>query len=185
MTEIVNRDPELQALLDKQAISEVIMRYCRGVDRFDPEIVSSVYHPDAVDEHGTRTFSGPRIGEEIVDWLRPNVKISTHHIATQNIKLIDRDTAASESYTTGWHVELRGAEELQMQTVGRYIDRLERRNGEWRIAHRIFVMEIARYVPSGEKPMKAALGAGRHDHSDPSYAVFAGEKPWAASPAEQ
>ena len=43
---------KLQQLLDKQEIHEVIMRYCRGIDRLDREMIRSVYHDDAIDEHG-------------------------------------------------------------------------------------------------------------------------------------
>ena len=46
-------DPRMQALLDKQEIREVVLRYCRGVDRMDRELVRSCYHADATDEHGS------------------------------------------------------------------------------------------------------------------------------------
>lgn len=42
----------LQELVDKRALAEVVMRYCRGVDRADEELIVSCFHPDAVDEHG-------------------------------------------------------------------------------------------------------------------------------------
>ena len=42
----------LRVLLDKQEIHEVLMRYCRGIDRCDAELLHSVYHPDATDDHG-------------------------------------------------------------------------------------------------------------------------------------
>ena len=34
----------LRVLLDKQEIHEVLMRYCRGIDRCDSELLHSVYH---------------------------------------------------------------------------------------------------------------------------------------------
>ncbi|MFF2108453.1 MULTISPECIES: nuclear transport factor 2 family protein [Rhodococcus] len=43
---------DLKNLLDKQAITDVIHRYCRGVDRCDVEILKSVYHSDSYDDHG-------------------------------------------------------------------------------------------------------------------------------------
>jgi hypothetical protein len=43
------RDPELQTLLDRQAIHDVLMRYSRGLDRHDRKVLESVYWPDAVD----------------------------------------------------------------------------------------------------------------------------------------
>src|SRR5690606_8703026 len=42
----------LQAALDREAIHTVLMRYCRGVDRLDRDLIASVYHPDAYDHHG-------------------------------------------------------------------------------------------------------------------------------------
>ena len=49
--------PDTQArlaeLLAKQEITELLYRYCRGVDRLDMELVRSCYHPDATDSHGT------------------------------------------------------------------------------------------------------------------------------------
>ena len=47
------RDPELQTLLDRQAIHDVLMRYSRGLDRHDRKVLESVYWPDAVDDHIT------------------------------------------------------------------------------------------------------------------------------------
>src|SRR5262245_17777267 len=50
--------PAVRVLLDKQAIQEVLARYCRGVDRADLELLRSVYHPDAIDNHGTFNGNG-------------------------------------------------------------------------------------------------------------------------------
>ena len=59
---MTGRDREVQELLDKQAIHEVMIRYCRGLDRMDAELVGSAYHPDAHDDHGGRTSAAPRSG---------------------------------------------------------------------------------------------------------------------------
>ena len=40
-------------LLAKEEIREVILRYARGIDRMDFDLVSACYHPDAYDDHGT------------------------------------------------------------------------------------------------------------------------------------
>ena len=47
------RDLAVQLLLDKQEIYEVILRYCRGIDRLDEELLLSVFHPDAYADFGT------------------------------------------------------------------------------------------------------------------------------------
>jgi hypothetical protein len=51
-------------LADRQAISDVLMTYSRGIDRLDRELLLSVYHEDAIDDHGV--FVGSP--EEFVDW---------------------------------------------------------------------------------------------------------------------
>ena len=58
-------EAEVQGLLDKQAVYEVVLRYCRGVDRLDLEAVRDCYHPDGVDHH--TGFSGTR--DEYVLWV--------------------------------------------------------------------------------------------------------------------
>ena len=49
--ERMHEQPQLQTVLDKQAMTEVLMRYCRGVDRLDRAMLESVYWPDAIDDH--------------------------------------------------------------------------------------------------------------------------------------
>ena len=41
-------DRTLEALLDKQEITEVIYRFSRGSDRFDLELMHNCFHDDAV-----------------------------------------------------------------------------------------------------------------------------------------
>ena len=42
----------LQMLIDEAAIKKVHLRYCRGIDRMDWDLIRSCYHPDAIDDHG-------------------------------------------------------------------------------------------------------------------------------------
>jgi SnoaL-like domain len=165
-------DKELQRLLDKQAIREVMTRYCRGVDRFDADLITSAYHPDAYDDHTGTIFNGATIGADLIEWLRPHLKVVTHHITNQTISLgADGVTAGSESYYQGWHVEVRDKERI-MHTVGRYLDRLEKRGGQWRISRRLVVIELARYAAPGELEVATTVGLARKDRTDPSYSVL-------------
>jgi ketosteroid isomerase-like protein len=166
---------ELEAMVrnlsDRQAIRDVINRYCRGVDRMDRELLLSAYHPDAIDEHGI-FVGGP---EAFADWafaLHSSLQFAHQHIVTNHSCELDGDVAHTETYWmfAGMHHE--GGK----LTIGggRYIDRLEKRNCEWRIAARKCVPEWGG-VPSESwlSPEAAvALASGgvvARDRSDASY----------------
>jgi ketosteroid isomerase-like protein len=167
---LTSHDPGVQELLDRQAIRDVAVRYCRGVDRRDLALVNSVFHDDAIDEHAGRTLSGQTLGREILR-LVESFSMTSHHITNQTLHL-DGDMAGCESYYTCWLIENRDGVKKPWHTVGRYVDRLERRDGEWRIARRVVVMETARYLPPEEVPDGAFIGLARHDRTDPSYSVL-------------
>jgi hypothetical protein len=59
----------MQELLDKQAIYEVVQRYCRGVDRLDADALRSCDPPDGIDHH--YGFDGDR--EAFIEWAIPGL----------------------------------------------------------------------------------------------------------------
>lgn len=156
--------PSLQYLLDRQAIEDVIKRYARGVDRHDVEIMRSVFHPDAVDNHGS--FVGDR--EQFTTWVNDlhGWKTSAHlHGITTHSCRIDGDIAFTESYVT-FVLRLRDGGKVMFGS-GRYIDRLEKREGEWKIALRRTMTDSRFESESVEAPGVVARGAW--DRTDPSY----------------
>jgi hypothetical protein len=143
-------DP-LQQLLDRQAIADVVLRYCRGIDRRDLELVRDCYHPDATDEHGP--FTGTR--DEYVDWVAGVLTRFTgtmHVVANQLIELDDAGDggeARSETYGVAYHWGDPPDDPRRNFTTGfRYVDRFARREGEWRIAQRVAVREWTHVVPA-------------------------------------
>ena len=58
----------LQTLIDKQALHELVLRYCRACDRRDFVLLRSLYHDDAIDDHGAM-FCGS--ADEFLVWLPP------------------------------------------------------------------------------------------------------------------
>jgi hypothetical protein len=85
----------LAKLVDKQEIHDVLMRYCRGIDRCDEELLRSVYHPDATDNHGQ--FNGT--AADFIPWalqaLRRDER-TTHFLCNELIE-VQGDTAHCES----------------------------------------------------------------------------------------
>jgi SnoaL-like domain len=165
-------DAGLQELLDKQAIREALLRYCRGVDRADADLINSAYHADAVDEHGVATLQGADIGPGLVDIVSKS-RISMHQVANQLIMMTGPDSAGSETYFTAWQSMPSQSEERMLIAIGRYIDHFERRQGEWKIAHRLVIVDHTRLFPQDGEMQSSKPSLGRRDPTDPSYHVFA------------
>lgn len=136
----------LAALVDKQAIHEVVLRYCRAVDRRDAARLRDCYWPDATDDHAG-AFTGAR--DEFVEWVLRVVSrfAGTMHVIGNHLVEFDADggdvdVASSEAYGIAYHWGDPPDDGRRNFTTGfRYLDRFERRDGEWRIAVRTVVLE--------------------------------------------
>lgn len=164
---MTEHSPEIQRLLDLQAIRDVVHGYVRGLDRHEDERVVAAYHPDALDRHGP--FTGTP--DEFVAWANELHEADwiahQHHLTTHNVEL-DGDVAHAETYCIGTF--LRRDDAVVDMAGGRYIDRLERRDGEWRIAAREVVIEWACSAPrEGCRFSPEMFPDGTWDRSDPSY----------------
>jgi hypothetical protein len=166
---------ELAALVAKQAITEVVYRYCRGIDRCDREMVRDCYWPEATDEHGS--FTGTR--DEFIEWVfvrqLPRFTFSQHFIGNILIDQLDlvAGRAKSESYGQSRHHRESDNPQHNLITGFRYIDDFERRSGEWRIARRICPVEWVR-IDLTESWFDASPThrRGMRDRSDPVYWKF-------------
>jgi ketosteroid isomerase-like protein len=162
---------QLDQLLSKDEIREVLARLARGTDRRDAALIRSCYHADAVDDHGA--FRGSP--DEFAEWVPKALAIfeSTMHVLGNISIELDGDTARVESYCTAHHVfpahDPGGARDVVMGL--RYVDRFERRrDGRWLIANRLCVYDYCVGVPAGDAwPLDPPFVRGRPDRSDPSY----------------
>lgn len=161
----------LSEMCDRQDILDCIHRYCRGVDRFDRELILSAYHPDAVDDHGM--FVGSP--EEFADWAiayHSQFQHATHHMVTNHHCELDGDVAHTETYWLFSGINIEGPSTVHF---GRYIDRFERRGGRWAIAARACMIEwhgSLSLLPSAPKEVLAAyaaVGPATRDRKDKSY----------------
>jgi hypothetical protein len=162
---------ELRHLVDEAAIKRVHIRYCRAVDRMDWDLLRSCYHPGAVDDHGS--FKGGV--EEFVAWLAdllPLLASTTHFTANQLVE-IDGDRAWMESYTRAYHrIAATASAPASDYVINlRYVDRLEKRGGEWRIVDRVLVHDSERTDPveGRDGPLAEGWQAGTRDRTDLSY----------------
>jgi hypothetical protein len=157
----------VREMQDRQEIYDCIMRYCRGVDRFDRDILASAYHPGAVDDHGK--FVGTP--EDFIDWvfaLHATYHRRTQHMITNHICELDGDIAHTESHYIFRSVNM--APPFHSMSSGRYINRMERRAGQRGIVARICTVDIfdEHWDPTGET-RDGCHPATARDGSDPSY----------------
>lgn len=161
-------EASVRELTDRQAILDCVHRYCRGVDRFDRDLVLSAYHPDAIDDHGA--FVGSR--EAFVEWafdLHREYQISHHHMVSNHTVELQGDTAHAETY---WLFFGENHTKPDTLAVGRYLDRFERRNGVWAIAARVCISECVNELPRGDQTFLSLLkvnGTSSRDRHDKSF----------------
>ena len=158
----------LDRLLAKQDVRDVIHRYCRGIDRMDESLVRSCYHPDASDEHGS--FKGGV--DDFIAWVFELLHRydTTMHFVGNVLVEPEADLARAESYGIAFHQALDGPPELNLVTGFRFVDRFERRDGEWRIARRVATTEwVRKDAPESRWPIAETLRRGARDRSDPVY----------------
>jgi hypothetical protein len=131
---------QIQALLEKQSIYEVLITYCRGVDRCDEALIRSAFHDDSYDDHGYWKGPGHELAPFLADRLRNANSATTHSITNVLIEL-DGDLARSESHVHATLIR-KGSDPIEVDVVGaRYLDRFSRRGGAWRIEHRTVVLD--------------------------------------------
>jgi hypothetical protein len=163
-----------RTLADKQALHELALTYCRACDRRDFALVRSLYHDDAVDDHGSM-FHGT--ADEYVAWL-PRVLSgfeATSHAVLNALYVVDGVRAEGEIYTLAYH-RTHPPESQDVFIGGRYLDRYERRRGAWKIAHRSLALDWCRVEsvdPGAYQAFAAGAPLGRPDASDPSYRALA------------
>lgn len=161
----------LKALADRQAITDLIYRYCRAMDRIDTELGYSIWHEDGTADYGPEVYQGG--GRGFIDFVCEQHRgVLTHvHQVTNIIIELDGDRAASESYVVADLRIARGETLKQITSWGRYIDQWSRRDGRWGIDKRLSVRDFSEIRDVTAMPHSTP---GRRDSSDPSYAVLGG-----------
>ena len=154
----------IDEVIAKQEITDLVGRYMRGLDRLDRALLRSTFHDDATTDYGF--FQGSP--DEFVDMAYNALKdhLANHHMIGQvNIDL-EGDTAFGEVYFQAFHRILQDGEERDLFISGRYVDRYEKREGEWKFAFRSEVNDWARNDPATDDYFQSntqSLRGGRLD----------------------
>jgi|SRR5690554_2976733 len=130
----------LQQLLDREAIRDLIWRYCRAVDRRDFTALRELYHEDAMDEHGGM-YHGPAAGFiDALPQIMGPMEVVWHMTGNMLIE-VRGDEAEGEIYTWSYHRADLGEGPTDLVVGGRYLDRYRRVDDCWKFQHRKIVMD--------------------------------------------
>jgi hypothetical protein len=157
-------------LEDRAEIRECMMRYARGMDRRDRDVLRSAYHDGAIDDHVG--FTGDV--DDFIDWAFAYHSTQTRyqHYLLNHTAEIDGDTAHAETYFLFTGTDREPANHMTI-SGGRYVDRLERRDGRWAIVARAcvaeWITESSSSITDEVIGMLSAQQVPTKDRTDPSY----------------
>jgi hypothetical protein len=173
---------DLAGLLDRQAIYDVVVRYCRAIDRVDMDLLRSCYHPGAIHQGAGEAQSIESFIASAERGLRGKFS-GTSHFVSNHLAEIAGDRAVAETYVLAqhWGEPIEDAT-VNFNTGSRYLDVFERRaDSGWRITERRVVRELTTVIPARSRAERqepavteAILGrapGGRRDDTHLSYAI--------------
>jgi hypothetical protein len=130
---------ELERFLEREKIRDCIARLARGEDRRNAEAIRACYWPDSTSDYGV--FAGTF--DEYLAWVVPGSPAIpvTQHVLGQSVIEIHGEAAHVETQVLSYHRVVMGEAERDTIVGGRYLDRIEKRGGEWRIAQRTMLYD--------------------------------------------
>lgn len=132
-------DEELNAYVDRAKIVECVVRLARGEDRRDARLISASWWPDATYDYGVQSGDFA----SYLAWVVPGADVikNTQHVLGQTHIELDGDTARAETHVVSYHRVDMGGGDQDTCIGGRYLDRMEKRGREWRIAERVMLYD--------------------------------------------
>lgn len=168
-------DARLQEMLDEFQLRKLVETYCRAVDRGHLELLRDLYHDDATDRHGGFSAGGADAFIDRLAATRRHLRSMQHHVTTVNFA-VDGDLAEGEIYTIATHTLRAKGREVDVTVGGRYLDKYERRSGNWKFTDRMIVTDWARVNDPSlvdlSHPITSDTETGSPDANDPSHQFF-------------
>jgi hypothetical protein len=171
----IDRDPQVQRLLDRVAIEDCLVRYCHAVDRCDPELLRGVYWPEATDDHVFWVGGAEAFVEYCMPFLRS--RDQTMHTISSVLIRFDGNEARVQCYYHAYErVRRKNGTSNDITFHGRYLDRMEKRGEEWRIADRKVMIDWWRIWEDSADWTRGIFGhpvtPGKRGSEDPAAALF-------------
>lgn len=167
----------IETLLAKQAITEVIYRYCRAFDRIDHDMALTIWHADGTCNYTNKLGTPDTLARDYFgpsEAARAKMRNHTHQVTNILIEVASERATSESSFTAVLQMPPENGRITERTVRGRYLDRWSKRGGVWAIDHRQVVFDS--YTPyefdaarAGDVPQDLS----HRDKSDPSYALFA------------
>ncbi len=160
---------ETEDMADKLAIIEVLQLHSRGLDRLDSTLLEHCYWPEAEVDYGSYKGSAQAFAKLVVEALAGAYELTRHSLGNTLVSL-EGSSARCESYVNADHLLPGGGQEMCF--AGRYLDLLEKRQGQWRMLHRQVVMDWSRTREVEDERDSDAflqLAKGSHGDQDPLH----------------
>jgi hypothetical protein len=172
-TRVPDMEARLREIVDHHDIQQTLAEYCHACDRGDEAMMASLYTADSFDDHGLVRAPGAEYAKAMTRLVVDRTE-AVWHVLGQSLIKVDGDEAGAETFFLGI-MRLKPQEGVDKinQLAGRFIDRLERVDGKWKIRHRTCVRDTSITFTVTED-MQAAYGlvAGARDDSDPGAALL-------------
>jgi hypothetical protein len=150
---MADRHIDVQRLLDRAAIHDLLACYFQGIDAANPEQVRGCFTEDVRAAYDGRTFVDgieALMGAFLAfknkasgEW-----KATTHFMGNLSFGSLDGDSAETETYAIAFLVTPSAAgDRLTMRSL-RYLDRLRKTDAGWRICDRIHTLDWSCEVPA-------------------------------------
>ena len=161
--------PLPERVADHLAVVNVLHHHSRALDRLQAEQLKDCYWPDAEVDYGS--FKGPahQFAELVVSALEQQYELTRHALSNTLVEW-HGDEARVESLIDAAHL-LKGGDQ-EMLFAGRYLDALEYRNNEWKLRHRLVVIDWCRHrdlVNDASSEAFAGMAHGNNSVSDPLH----------------
>lgn len=133
-------DPEMQAIVARDAIRHCLARLARGEDRRSAELIRASWWPEATFDYGVHKGDF----ETYLAWVVPGAEAikDTQHVLGQSFIELQGDKARAETHVLSYHRIDMGDGDRDTCIGGRYLDTFEKRDGEWRIADRVMLYDF-------------------------------------------
>ena len=178
MADALEQPVDAAQALDMLAIQQCLGRAVLGNDLLDIALWKSAYWPDATEDHGWYVSNAHQFIDETLVMLERDMDTTWHALGVPVIA-ISADEARSIAYFTAY-VRMKaadGATPTDLVSGGRYVDRLRKRDGVWRIIHRVSKGDWIRLDPASFEWGQPGLGGhvpqmGLRGPGDPGRALL-------------